>query len=46
MSPIWTWVVENVDDFRKARRIFDSQDGKKNAWQIPTSAPIDSDASD
>lgn len=28
MSPIWTWVVENVEDFRKARRIFDSQDDK------------------
>ena len=26
MSPIWTWVVENAEDFRKARRIFDSQD--------------------
>ena len=28
MSPIWTWVVENVDDFRQARRTFDSQDDK------------------
>ena len=46
MSPIWTWVVENVEDFRKARRIFDSQDDKKPAWQIPTSTPLDSDASD
>ncbi|CAH0300553.1 helix-turn-helix transcriptional regulator [Pseudomonas carnis] len=36
MSPIWTWVVENVEDFRKARRIFDSQEGKKPAWQVPT----------
>lgn len=46
MSPIWTWVVENVEDFRKARRIFDSQDDKKPAWQIPASAPLDSNASD
>ena len=46
MSPIWTWVVENVEDFRKARRIFDSQDDKKTAWQIPPSTPLDSDASD
>ena len=46
MSPIWTWVVENVEDFRKARRIFDSQDDKKPAWQIPTSTPLDSEASD
>lgn len=44
MSPIWTWVVENVEDFRKARRIFDSQDNKKPAWQIPASAPSDSEA--
>lgn len=29
MSPIWTWVVENVDDFRKARQTFDSQGEKK-----------------
>ena len=46
MSPVWTWVVENVEDFRKARRIFDSQDDKKPAWQIPTSTPLDSEASD
>ena len=39
MSPIWTWVVENVEDFRKARRIFDSQEGKKPAWQVPTPVP-------
>ncbi|MCF5709188.1 transcriptional regulator [Pseudomonas syringae] len=45
MSPIWTWVVENVEDFRKARRIFDSQDDKKPAWQIPTSTPSSSEAS-
>ncbi len=28
MSPIWTWVVENAEDFREARRAFDSQDQK------------------
>ncbi|MCF8979641.1 transcriptional regulator [Pseudomonas syringae] len=39
MSPVWTWVVENVDDFRKARRTFDSQEGKKTSWQIPTAVP-------
>ncbi|AZF48019.1 Transcriptional regulator, HxlR family [Pseudomonas sp. R2-7-07] len=42
MSPIWTWVVENVDDFREARRTYDSQDGKKPSWQIPTPIPADS----
>ncbi|WP_289328667.1 helix-turn-helix domain-containing protein [Pseudomonas sp. 'CRE Jenny 4'] len=41
MSPIWTWVVENAEDFRKARQIFDSQVDKKPAWQIPTSTPLD-----
>lgn len=46
MSPIWTWVVENVEDFRKARRIFDSQDNKKPSWQIPASTPLDSQASE
>jgi DNA-binding HxlR family transcriptional regulator len=44
MSPIWTWVVENVEDFRKARRVFDSQDGKKPSWQIPASIPVDPEA--
>ena len=28
MSPIWTWVVENAEDFREARRTFDSQEAK------------------
>lgn len=42
MSPIWTWVVENVDDFRKARRTFDSQDGNKPSWQTPKPIPADS----
>lgn len=41
MSPIWTWVVENVEDFRQARRIFDSQDDKKPAWQKAASIPSD-----
>ena len=40
MSPIWTWVVENVEDLRKARRAFDSQDGNKPSWQIPTPVPV------
>lgn len=46
MSPVWTWVVENVEDFRKARRIFDSQDDKRPAWQMPRSTPSASQASD
>lgn len=25
MSPVWTWVVENAEDFRNARRTFDSR---------------------
>ncbi|MCD7037328.1 helix-turn-helix transcriptional regulator [Pseudomonas sp. MAFF 311095] len=41
MSPIWTWVVSNAEDFRKARQIFDSQVEKKPEWQIPTSIPLD-----
>ena len=44
MSPIWTWVVENVEDLRKARRIFDSQDGQKPSWQIPVSIQVDPEA--
>ena len=46
MSPIWTWVVEHVEDFREARRAFDSQSGKKPAWQVPVAGLGDSDASD
>ncbi|MBT2297359.1 winged helix-turn-helix transcriptional regulator [Pseudomonas fluorescens] len=46
MSPIWTWVVENVDDFRKARRSFDSKGGQKPSWQIPTPASVKSEAPD
>jgi len=36
MSPVWTWVVENVDDIRQARRAFDSQVDHKPSWQVPT----------
>lgn len=46
MSPIWTWVVENVEDFRKARGIFDSQDDKQPSWQIPTSPALGSQVPD
>ncbi|MDR6641899.1 DNA-binding HxlR family transcriptional regulator [Luteibacter sp. 1214] len=35
MSPVWTWVVENVEAVREARRDFDSRDGKGPYWQIP-----------
>lgn len=41
MSPVWMWVVENAEEFRKARRAFDSQDGEKPVWQIPTPALFD-----
>jgi DNA-binding HxlR family transcriptional regulator len=33
MSPIWTWVVENAEDFREARVLFDGQDRQKDLWQ-------------
>ncbi|MBC3300090.1 helix-turn-helix transcriptional regulator [Pseudomonas sp. SWRI18] len=46
MSPIWTWVVENVDDFREARRTFDSQGDKKPSWQIPVPMAVDRGAAD
>jgi len=46
MSPIWTWVVENVHDFRKARHTFDSQGGKKPSWQIPVPIPVNPEAPD
>ncbi|MCQ4272849.1 helix-turn-helix transcriptional regulator [Pseudomonas kuykendallii] len=45
MSPIWTWVVENVEDVRKARRRFDSQEGKRPSWQTPTPLPVDQETS-
>ncbi|MDF3980446.1 helix-turn-helix domain-containing protein [Luteibacter sp. PPL554] len=35
MSPVWTWVVENVEAIREARRVFDSRGGEGPAWQIP-----------
>lgn len=35
MSPVWTWVVENVETFREARRVFDRQANKKPSWQTP-----------
>ncbi|KAF1310373.1 transcriptional regulator [Pseudomonas sp. SG-MS2] len=41
MSPVWMWVVENAEEFREARRAFDSQGEKKRAWQIPTPALFD-----
>lgn len=44
MSPIWTWVVENVEDFRQARRIFDSRDNKQPAWQELATIPADRQA--
>jgi len=46
MSPVWTWVVENVEDFRTARRAFDRQERQKPAWQIPTPMPQDPDATE
>jgi DNA-binding HxlR family transcriptional regulator len=46
MSPIWTWVVEHVDDFREARRAFDGQSGKKPAWQVPVVGLVDLDGAD
>jgi len=35
MSPIWTWVVEHVEDFREARDKFDNQEqraGVHRSW--------------
>lgn len=46
MSPIWTWVVENVEDVREARRCFDSQEGKRPSWQTPTPLPVDQETSE
>lgn len=43
MSPVWTWVVENVDDIRQARRAFDSQVDQKPSWQVPTPMAVDSE---
>jgi len=44
MSPVWTWVVENVEQIRQARRRFDSQEGKTPFWQEPVPMPAGSDA--
>ncbi|WP_295471039.1 helix-turn-helix domain-containing protein [uncultured Pseudomonas sp.] len=41
MSPVWTWVVENVEQIRMARRQFDSQEARKPAWQTPVPMPGD-----
>lgn len=46
MSPIWTWVVENVEAFRTARRVFDSQEGRKPSWQVPVPALPERDPSE
>ena len=43
MSPVWTWVVENVDQIRQARHRFDSQEGKTPFWQEPVPMPAGSD---
>lgn len=43
MSPIWMWVVENAEEFRKARHVFDSHADKKPSWQIPTLIPSDAE---
>lgn len=46
MSPVWTWVVENVDDCRNARRAFDCQAVKKSSSQIAARIPENPAASD
>ena len=33
MIPLWTWVVENSDQFRKSREEFDSRPLEKPSWQ-------------
>ena len=43
MSPVWTWVVENVDQIRQVRHRFDSQEGKTPFWQEPVPMPASSD---
>ncbi|MDR6236550.1 DNA-binding HxlR family transcriptional regulator [Pseudomonas psychrotolerans] len=43
MTPIWTWVVENVEDFRAARHTFDSRGHEKPAWQSPRPMPDSKD---
>lgn len=39
MTPIWTWVIENVEDFRAARRASDERGPEKPAWQSPRPMP-------
>lgn len=46
MTPIWTWVVENVEEFRTARRAFDDRGSKRPAWQDPKSIPDDLNRND
>jgi hypothetical protein len=33
MIPLWTWVVENSDDFRRSREAYDSRPTEKPSWQ-------------
>ncbi len=33
MIPLWTWVVENSDEFRRSREEYDSRPVEKNSWQ-------------
>ena len=33
MIPLWTWVVENSDQFRKLREKYDSRPHAKPSWQ-------------
>ncbi len=40
MTPIWTWVIENVEDFRAARRAFDERSHEKPAWQSLKPLPM------
>lgn len=46
MTPIWTWVVENVEDFRRARLAFDSRETTKPSWQTPRAMPGEADGSE
>lgn len=31
MVPLWTWIVENADSFRRARQAFDDRSGEERA---------------
>lgn len=46
MTPIWTWVVENVEDFRQARLAFDNRETTKPSWQTPRAMPGEADGSE